>query len=181
MVVSRHLNGEFVVADPIGNTVRIGLQDTFGVAYGSSALWLVDGSDQGTGVSTVLSPDYKVVRWFMPLQNASDLTFTKCVKRPTKAGVSGAGLTCAFQAFGRRPALVCNQSVELLAHRPAIDRNRGEQMLLIREVAVGRSTGYSGSGAYRTQCHGVGATVVEQTRRRRRPTHGGSPQRSPLC
>ncbi|WP_250030004.1 hypothetical protein [Paractinoplanes maris] len=80
------------------NTVRIGLQDTFGVSYGSTALWLVGGSDQGTGVSTVLSPDYKVVRWFMPLQDASDLTFTKCVKRLTKAGVRliGVGPTCAF-------------------------------------------------------------------------------------
>ncbi|KHD74134.1 hypothetical protein [Actinoplanes utahensis] len=78
------------------NTVRIGLQDTFGVAYGSTSLWLIGGSDQGTGVSTVLSPDYKVVRWFMPLQDASDLTFSRCVKRLIKAGVTGVAPTCVF-------------------------------------------------------------------------------------
>lgn len=92
------------VLQPGKNTIRIGLRDTFGVYYGSSALYLVGGADAGSQATKVYSPDYKIVRWFRALQQTSNLTPARCAKDFIKAALPlGVGL-CPFLLNTANPA-----------------------------------------------------------------------------
>lgn len=85
---------------PGTNTIKIGLRDTFGVAYGSTSLWLVHAAGEGQAQSPpriVSSPDYKIVRYIKTFSVPS------CVVSMAKERVPGGGVACTAIWLSRNP------------------------------------------------------------------------------